>query len=586
MALTSIHSYGCLCIFESTHTELIIMHDGSSIRYALLSFCLIFVSCEDPSSTTPTDMPMDLAGTMMSDDDQRPEAGTSTQCISSGEEICDTVDNDCDGQIDEAFPSLGMACEFVIMSCRSEGVFACTEQGEATCNAIEISIETEQCDATDNDCDGQVDEGFNFLVDSENCGACGVACTWPHATGVCEMGTCQLTACQPGFEDRNNDLSDGCECNQGAEELCDGIDNDCDGQIDESYAIGEGCRIGDGQCESYGVFVCDNERSARCDASPRSPNPEVCDGLDNDCDGQSDEDFDMDEDGSPSCPDCMSCGQNCPEICNYQDCDDEDASIFPTQLDVCADGVDQNCDGHDAPCSLAYSRAQQIHMLNTEEAQARCPDVTGDGIGDNAFAIISGIVNPSIVEYIRTNEMNILLSAQGFDQSRPELRFNFSVLLSRYLRPPPRYLIRANNFDDNGNPKMLFPYSRFDTDISGRVSGGPGSFEFSVPFMGTDVIVPITNAYIEGRFTSGTSSDRFNLSDGLVSGVIDKRALQDSLVLLDPPIVQVINTLLNADVDTDGDGEGDRYSICMRVLLNEVDTELEVIDSPISGGTD
>ena len=78
-------------------------------------------------------------------------------------EICDGVDNDCDGEIDERFPTLGEACSVALGECRLNGVVACNSAGDD----VECDVEPlpdEVCDGVDNNCDGQVDEGYAYGV--------------------------------------------------------------------------------------------------------------------------------------------------------------------------------------------------------------------------------------------------------------------------------------------------------------------------------------------------------------------------------------------------------------------------------------
>ena len=182
------------------------------------------------------------------------------------------------------------------------------------------------------------------------------------------------------------------------------------------------------------------------------------------------------------------------------------------------------------------------------------------------------VANESIANYIAMNEMNILLNAQGFNIDAPNRFFTLAVLVGRSLRNgfSVGYYPSPNNFDENGLPKMSFPYTTIRE--GGWLEGGPGNFNFIVPFMGTDVEMPVDQAYIEGQFVlSSQDVTRFELNNVLVSGRIDKTALRDGLILLDPIIVMLIENLLVADIDRDGDGMGDEYSVCLRLTFDGFD---------------
>ncbi|MBK9299877.1 MAG: putative metal-binding motif-containing protein [Bacteroidetes bacterium] len=86
----------------------------------------------------------------------------------------------------------------------------------ADCNDANININplvSEICNTIDDDCDGIVDEGFNLNTDVNNCGFCGNACIVANGTSICVFGQCQIGSCFPGFMDVNGVVADGCEVN-------------------------------------------------------------------------------------------------------------------------------------------------------------------------------------------------------------------------------------------------------------------------------------------------------------------------------------------------------------------------------------
>jgi thiol-disulfide isomerase/thioredoxin len=223
----------------------------------------------------------------------------------------------------------------------------------------------ETCDGLDNDCDGVADEDFLWYADMDGDGV-GVASTVQFSCtplpdhvqvpGDCNDADPNLTligaACSDGDPNTFNDIVRAdCSCLGFVQGDCPpGEIADCNGNCAPAEWVGDGT-CDDGAFEHNGIpifFDCGTLGNDGGDCGTPC-GPELCDALDNDCDGGVDEDFtwyvDADGDGyGASATAQVFCAPPSGRVQVAGDCDDTDATINPGATDGC-DGIDRNCDG-------------------------------------------------------------------------------------------------------------------------------------------------------------------------------------------------------------------------------------------------
>jgi len=285
---------------------------------------------------------------------------------SAATEVCNTVDDDCDGLVDEAGADGGSSWYLdadgagygratpVVVACVAPPSHVANDSDCDDLAPATYPGAAEVCDEVDNNCDAQVDEGAaapsTWYADADgdgfgNAASSTIACAAPFGT-----------------------VADATDCDDldaasfpGGSEVCDGADNNCDSVIDEGvlgtfYADSDSDGYGDPGSPIASCFLPSgaSPNDQDCDDGQSAVHPggiEVCDSLDNNCDtlvdnGSIDADtwyIDYDGDGFGGAGSgVVSCSAIGGSASNDQDCDDDDGDNYPGNSEVC-DAADNNC---------------------------------------------------------------------------------------------------------------------------------------------------------------------------------------------------------------------------------------------------
>jgi hypothetical protein len=344
----------------------------------------------DPRTTTTScNVPSGWVGPDFASDCDDTDAAVNPDAT----EVCDEIDNDCNGDSDDADSDVDLStgstwyldgdgdgygdADTSVVSCAPPKGYSADATDCDDDNTSVSPAATEVCDEIDNDCDGLLDD------DDDDVDLSSASAWYMDADGDGWADSRVSTwACDAASGWLDGSLAADCDddeaaVNPDATEICDEIDNDCDGLVDDDdssldassgstwYADGDGDGYGDpasgaAACEQPSGHV-DAAAATDCDDSDAGINPgaaEVCSGVDDDCDGLVDdddssldsstwstwyEDADADGYGNPS----MSmdrCDAPTGFVADASDCLDVDATVHPSAAEAC-DGLDNDCDG-------------------------------------------------------------------------------------------------------------------------------------------------------------------------------------------------------------------------------------------------
>jgi hypothetical protein len=268
-------------------------------------------------------------------------------------ELCDNVDNDCNGKVDDLAPQscyTGPSGTVGVGICKA-GTKTCTAGSWGSCVG-QVLPATEICDTLDQNCNGTVNDG----VAAQSCytGPSGTA-----GVGICKAGTQACSA--TGWGACTGQTLPGTES-------CDNVDNDCNGKVDDGLTqacyTGPSGTLNVGLCKA-GTQACGGGAWGTC-TGQTLPATELCDNKDNNCNGQIDEGTIIQTcytgpSGTQNVGICKAGTQTCAGAGQWGACSGQ--TVPGTE--VCADGIDQDCNGAvDNGCACSHDKCTSGIALN------------------------------------------------------------------------------------------------------------------------------------------------------------------------------------------------------------------------------